>query len=102
MTLKSDFNLAFLMALIGSLIFTVLTIPFHFTLMADDYVFLAAARDSNFGLQTFGHFVSRFPVWTLVTYMAFKNFVWENTWILMHLFFFLYAWSVAYLVLWFS
>ncbi|HEX4925116.1 MAG TPA: hypothetical protein VFV50_13570 [Bdellovibrionales bacterium] len=94
---------AMLAGLLATLVFAAISAWAKFPFMADDFIFLRNAADPGnpYTLGDLGKFITRAPVYSVVTYAVFKTRIWEHTWALLYVFFFVHAFSLALIVEWF-
>lgn len=92
-----------LAGLVATHLFFVLSFWLKFPFMADDFIFLrnAANPADPYTLSDLGKFITRAPIYSTITFAIFKSRIWEQTWALMYVFFFIHAFSVALIVQWF-
>jgi len=74
--------------------FFVLTSPFQFTFLADDYGYLLHARQNELTLKSLGLLFARVPVSILLNLAQFQSGLWEKNWLLMYVYFAFYAFGV--------
>ena len=91
---KTGLVYSLVVGVLATLTFFLLTSSVDFTFLADDWGHSAAARKPE-PLFHLSWFLSRVPVWSIVTWALFRSLVLETTWAPMYLFFFLHAFGLA-------